>query len=112
MLPGLMPVPAIVGIGGPVVGAGNGTPIGLLLALTWVPPLPVTGGTTGTPIGLLLSLTKEIPAVVTGTPIGLLLSLTVGSGGGGGFVPGEFTDDGGETSFIDDDGATDFIDDG
>jgi hypothetical protein len=110
MLPGLMPVPAIVGLGGAVVGTGNGTPIGLLLALTWVPPSVAV--MTGTPIGLLLSLTKEIPAAVTGTPIGLLLSLTVGSGGGSSFAPGEFTDDDGETSFIDDDGETSFVDDG
>jgi hypothetical protein len=87
MLPGLMPVPAILASGGLVAG----TPIGLLLALTWVPP-PVTGGVTGTPIGLLLSLTREIPTAVTGTPIGLLLSLTVGSGGGGGDL---LTDDSG-----------------
>jgi hypothetical protein len=95
MLPGLMPVPAIVGIGGTVSGGVTGTPIGLLLVLTKeIPTSGGGGGVTGTPIGLLLSLTKEVP------------------GGGGGFTSGEFTDDDSETSFIDDDGETSFIDDG
>jgi hypothetical protein len=77
MLPGLMPVPAILAIGGPVAGTGNGTPIGLLLALTWVPP--TGGGMTGTPIGLLLPLTREIPtggSSTAGETMGLLLALT------------------------------------
>jgi hypothetical protein len=77
MLPGLMPVPAILAIGG--AGTGNGTPIGLLLALTWVPP--TGGGMTGTPIGLLVTLTREIPTgggggSTAGQSAGLLLSLT------------------------------------
>jgi hypothetical protein len=84
MLPGLMPVPAILAIGGPV-STGNGTPIGLLLSLTWVPP---TGGGVpdGSPIGLLLALTKSSGGVPDGSSIGLLLALTKGSGGsiGGG----------------------------
>jgi len=114
MLPGLMPVPAILAIG--AIGGVTGTPIGLLLALT--KEIPATGGSvTGTPIGLLLSLTKEIPGtgggggggVTTGMPMGLLLALTKETSVG--YTSGEFVDDDGETSFFDDDGATEFIDD-
>jgi hypothetical protein len=78
MLPGLMPVPAILAIS--VVGSGGtGTPIGLLLTLTKV--IPTSGLTmTGTPIGLLVTLTKEIPTgsggATAGQSAGLLLSLT------------------------------------
>jgi hypothetical protein len=81
MLPGLMPVPAILAIGGPVVG-GTGTPIGLLLTLTKV--ISTGGGMTGTPIGLLVTLTREIPTgggggSTAGQSAGLLLALTKGT---------------------------------
>jgi hypothetical protein len=83
MLPGLMPVPAILAIGGPVVG-GTGTPIGLLLTLTKVISTGGGGGMTGTPIGLLVTLTREIPTgggggSTAGQSAGLLLALTKGT---------------------------------
>ena len=81
MLPGLMPVPAILAIGG-AVGTGNGTPIGLLLTLTRVPSGGGGGGMTGTPIGLLVTLTREIPTgggATAGQSAGLLLALTKAS---------------------------------
>jgi hypothetical protein len=79
MLPGMMPVPAILAVGGAVVG-GTGTPIGLLLTLTRVISTG-GGGVTGTPIGLLVSLTREIPTggggpSTAGQSSGLLLALT------------------------------------
>jgi hypothetical protein len=81
MLPGLMPVPVIVGLGGSAVG-GTGTPIGLLLSLTRV--ISTGSGVTGTPIGLLITLTREIPAggggsSTAGQSAGLLLALTKAS---------------------------------
>jgi hypothetical protein len=79
MLPGLMPVPAMVGLGGSASGV-TGTPIGLLLTLTRVISTG-GGGVTGTPIGLLVSLTREIPTTgggptTAGQSAGLLLALT------------------------------------
>jgi hypothetical protein len=83
MLPGLMPVPAILAVGIPVAGAGIGTPIGLLLTLT---KEILAAGVVGTPIGILLTITKEIPTggsggggSTAGEGAGLLLALTKAS---------------------------------